>query len=452
MPEQEKNTSQNINQEKTAQDAPKHMGVAGQNVFFAPPQIVTASAVPQGADAPNVALKDPFFAPPPAVPTQEGPLGIKFDFNDGCRVLLPKGQWHVQIEDAESGNIIFICDVDEGWVVSTKKYYIPFVIKVWKRGEPNPVFMHELNLTGKEVVLKFPVGTVGDTVGWLPYAEKFYLKHKCATELTMGKDMVDIFAAQYPNIQFSAMPGKVRYEKPYATYKMGLFFRGDKNNQPIDFRQVGLHRTAGYILGVDPTEEPPKVNLSYERKIKEPYVVIATKASSLPKMWNNGHGWDIVCKYLKFLGYRVLAIDREYIFGQNFTYQQVPRDAEDFTGNKPLAERIELLQHADFFVGLSSGLSWLAWASKIPVVMISGFTLPICEWNNPYRVFNSHGCNGCWDDVNENFDHKDFFWCPKHKGTDRQFECTRLITGKQVVGHIDRLMKDKNIAAPKDRK
>jgi hypothetical protein len=30
------------------------------------------------------------------------------------------------------------------------------------------------------------------------------------------------------------------------------------------------------------------------------------------------------------------------------------------------------------------------------------------------------------------FDHKDFLWCPRHAGTPRQFEYTRLITAKQV--------------------
>ena len=49
------------------------------------------------------------------------------------------------------------------------------------------------------------------------------------------------------------------------------------------------------------------------------------------------------------------------------------------------------------------------------------------------------------------FDHHDFFWCPRHKGTDRQYECTRIITPKQVIGHIDRLMADHDLAAPKDR-
>ena len=38
----------------------------------------------------------------------------------------------------------------------------------------------------------------------------------------------------------------------------------------------------------------------------------------------------------------------------------IPYGAEDFTGRRPLQERIDLLYHADFFIGLSSGLSWVA--------------------------------------------------------------------------------------------
>ena len=78
-------------------------------------------------------------------------MGIRYDFNDGARVLLPKGKWHMQIEDAESDNIIFVCDTEEGWVLSSKKYYIPFRIKVWVQGEREPVLNHTLDLKGKEV-------------------------------------------------------------------------------------------------------------------------------------------------------------------------------------------------------------------------------------------------------------------------------------------------------------
>lgn len=120
-------------------------------------------------------------------------------------------------------------------------------------------------------------------------------------------------------------------------------------------------------------------------------------------------------------------------------WNHIPWGAEDVTGRLPLQERVDLLRHASFFIGLPSGLSWLAWACHIPVVLISGFSLPDSEFYTPWRVFNSHGCNGCWDDTRLDFDHQDFFWCPRHKGTPRQYECTQLITGTQVNGVINRV-------------
>jgi hypothetical protein len=90
-------------------------------------------------------------------------------------------------------------------------------------------------------------------------------------------------------------------------------------------------------------------------------------------------------------------------------------------------------------VGLSSGLSWLAWAAGTPVVMISGFTHPTNEFATPYRIVNYHACNSCWNDVRHRFDHKDFMYCPRHKDTPRQFECTRLITAEHVKTTISRI-------------
>lgn len=422
-------------------------GTFGADSKARPLSDVTAAAN-SGKPAQGNLAQNPFVVPVPAIPTQEGPLGIRYDFNDGARVLLPKGKWHVQIEDAESDNIIFACDSGAGWVLSAKKYYIPFRIKVWIQGEKDPVLNHTLDLNGKEVQIKFPVGTLGDIIGWLPYAEKFQKKHNCAAELTLAQNMVDLFSAQYPQLFFTAVPGKVKFEKPYASYRLGLFFKGNNTDQPIDFRMVGLHKTAAYILGVDPREEAPRVRLGNERKIKERYVCIAVKSSSQAKFWNNGCGWEQVVKHLKDMGYRVLCIDKEPVVGQGFVWNRMPHGAEDFTGNISLQERVALLEHADFFIGLSSGLSWLAWCTHIPVILISGFTLPICEFYTPYRVYSSHGCMGCWDDINLNFNHYDFLWCPRFKNTERQYECTRLITGKQVIGHIDRLMKENNLTAP----
>ncbi len=409
-----------------------------------------ASDVVVAAVNPVMDPNDVFFKPSSEIPTQEGPLGIRYDFNDGARVLLPRGSWHVMLTDEDSGNIVFSCDADEGWIVSTKKYYVKFGIKIWIRGEQEPIFEHTLDLENRPVLLKFPVGTLGDILGWFPYAEKFYVKHNCMLECVMADYFVEIFQAQYPNIKLVSHD-TLTMKEPYATYKVGLFFGGNRDSQPVDFRYVGLHKTAGYILGVDPTEVQPRLKLGSERKIQEPYVCIATKSSCQAKFWNNGYGWDYVVYCLKEMGYRVLAIDRDRITGHGHVWNHIPYGAEDFTGNLPLQERIDLLEHADFFIGLSSGLSWLAWGAKIPVVLISGFTLPICEFNTPYRVYSNHGCTGCWEDFSIQFNHKDFLWCPHHKNTDRMYECTRLITGRQVMGHIEKLMLDNNLQKPNER-
>ena len=71
--------------------------------------------------------------------------------------------------------------------------------------------------------------------------------------------------------------------------------------------------------------------------------------------------------------------------------------------------------------------------------MISGFSHPLNEFATPYRIVNYHTCNGCWNDPNHRFDHKDFLWCPRHKDTPRQFECTRLITVEHVKATIQRI-------------
>ena len=71
--------------------------------------------------------------------------------------------------------------------------------------------------------------------------------------------------------------------------------------------------------------------------------------------------------------------------------------------------------------------------------MISGFTHPLNEFATPYRVINYHTCNSCWNDPHHRFDHKDFLWCPRHKDTPRQFECTRLITVEHVKATIQRI-------------
>ena len=210
--------------------------------------------------------------------------------------------------------------------------------------------------------------------------------------------------------------------------------------QPTDFRLVGLHRTAGYILGVDPTEEAPRLALpDDDRPIGEPYAVIAVQSSSGCKYWTNPTGWRDVVASLKARGLRVICIDQKAVHGNGLMWTHIPHGAEDETGDRPLVERARWLRHASVFVGLSSGLAWLAWAAGCPVVLISGFTHPTNEFTTPYRVHNWHSCNSCWNDPKLRFDHHDFLWCPRHQNTPRHFECTRLITATHVLATVGKV-------------
>lgn len=386
---------------------------------------------------------DKLYGDIPAVPLFDAVEGIKYDFNSGFRIYFPQGdkKYHLQFMDADKNLLLYDSDIEPGTNISSvKKYFIRFKFKITRYQTNELIYEHTMDLKDKNVVIQFPVRTLGDSIGWFSYVERFQQKHQCNITLVISKFLQELVEKQYPNFRYIAKEDTIK-EISYATYYLGLFFQGDNNYQPIDFRYVGLHRTAGMILGLRSKEElediPPRVDLSAKRKIKEKYVVISTKASTQSKYWNNPYGWDGVIRFLKDNGYKIVCIDKERIHGTGTHFNYIPWGVEDDTGDKPLQERINMIKDADFFIGLPSGLSWLAWCCKVPVVMISGFSLPNTEFYTPYRVINYNACVGCWDDTKENFDHNDFLWCPRYKDDEmRKYECTKLITPEQVIEMI----------------
>ncbi len=405
------------------------------DVSQAPEEAVASQSVPE-AQVQAAPVKDEGapYPKPAAVPTRLGAQGIRFDFNLGARVALPEGKpWRIRLTDRETGNIIFESSAGAAFVNSTKRYFIRFGIEVFDADQK--IFSHDYDAAGEEILIQFPVGTLGDTMGWFPYAVKFLEAHRCKLTCAMAGVLIPLFQDAYPEITFVTHE-EVKPELYYASYCIGLFFDDEARVwQPCDFRLVGLHRTAGYILGVDPTEAAPRLGIADDGPpIAEPYVCIATQSTTQAKYWNNPNGWRELVAFLKARGLRVICIDQKPVHGGGIVWNHIPHGAEDETGDRPLAERVRWLRHAKAFIGLSSGLSWLAWAAGTPVVMIAGFTHPTNEFTTPFRVINYHACNSCWNDVRHRFDHKDFLYCPRHANTARQFECTRLITAAQVIG------------------
>ena len=397
-----------------------------------------ASAAGSSSGAADPSQK-PHFPPPAELPTQLGPDGLRFDFNFGVRVAVPEsgGPRRIRLSDLNTGNVLYESTIQKGWVHSAKQYYMRTRIEAF--AGDRLVLTHDYDCRDKEVLIQLPVGTLGDSIGWFSYAVRFQRAHGCRLSVAMAELIIPLFREAYPEIDFLTHE-QVDPKRYYATYNIGLYFDDEERiHQPCDFRLVGLHRTAGYILGVDPMEEAPRIAPSCpDRPIPERYVCIAVQSTTQAKYWNNPFGWREIVRFLNDAGYRVVCIDRSPTNGHGLIWNHIPHGAEDWTGLS-LQECAGWIRHADFFVGLSSGLSWLAWAVGAKVVMISGFSHPTTEFETPYRVINYHACNSCWNDVRVRFDHKDYVWCPRHKDTPRQFECTRLITVEQVKDVIRRI-------------
>ena len=214
--------------------------------------------------------------------------------------MLPESAqpWRARIRDLDTGNILFETEIKAGRINSAKRYFVRFGLEIWQDGES--VLRHDYSARDREVLIQFPVGTIGDPLGWFPYAVKFKDRHGCKLTCAMGEKIIALLRAAYPDIKFITHE-EIKPERYYATYSIGLFF-DDKDfiHQPCDFRHVGLHRTAGYILGVDPTETPPRIVLDDDtRPLAEPYVCIAVQSTTQSKYWNNPNGWREIVAFLK---------------------------------------------------------------------------------------------------------------------------------------------------------
>lgn len=164
-----------------------------------------------------------------------------------------------------------------------------------------------------------------------------------------------------------------------------------------------------------------------DNKIERKYVCIAEFSTGYAKFWNyptrgSNVGWQIIVDWLNNQGYDVMSISKEKTKLKNVI---------DRSGDYSLLQRIYEIKNCEFFIGLASGLSWLAWAVGKKVVMISGFSDEICEFKeNNIRVQNLNVCHGCWH--RHDIEHDNFKWCPEKK----DFECTKSITPRMIIDKI----------------
>ena len=363
---------------------------------------------------------------------------MRFDFNFGLRLDVPAGNFHVTIGDS-NGQIFFDRDISDVRLISVEKYFIRWRVAVYRDGEK--IFEHVFNPNGQKVLLNFDKRCgLGDNLAFLPSASEFKRKFNCAVSICLPEYLRELAANLYPDLPQVA---EINFDN-YATYFYKMY-GGDFPFCKVDYRNEPLELMGNAILNLNVLPPKPTFKPTLPPVTSEPYVCIGVQASIPRKGWLYPGGWEIVVDYLKSLGYRVFCIDKKKVQSDENYSVTMPANAEDFTGDFSIMERANMLYHAEFFIGLGSGLSWVADAVGCPVIMICGFSQNWFEFYTPYRVANRLVCNGCFNDLRVIFTH---VTCPYHHGTSRELECQKKIHPRQVINTIERLILDNNLTPP----
>jgi autotransporter strand-loop-strand O-heptosyltransferase len=357
-----------------------------------------------------------------------------FSFIDGAKLTITgnsEQSFDVKFIDLDSSAVVYETVLKTNmWASPTAKYFVNWSIQVFKEG--HLIKRHDLSLAGKQVKIVFDTGSIGDSVAYIESAEEFRKKHGCnLTCVVFNKDMCKLFKEKYKNISFYNLD---KQDDFHAIYKIQYPIKNWQGIIKKDPRTISLTEVAPLTLGLELKERRP--TFGEKKPSDKKYVCIATQSTSQCKYWNNKKGWEGVIKYLNDAGYEVWCIDRHSSFGNSGNFNRIPKGAIDKTGEFFLATRIDQICGAEFFIGLGSGLSWLAWACGVPVVLVSGFSKAFAEFYTPYRVINENVCNGCWNDPSLAFDKGDWNWCPRNK----DFECTKQITPEDVIKHINKII------------
>lgn len=274
-------------------------------------------------------------------------------------------------------------------------------------------------------VFECSCSALGDTIGFLPYAQKWaQLNNKKVDTFVKFPQIFD--QKEYPNLNLRG------HDENYNLYEYSHIYKFDyMYNKP-------LMEGFSYQFELEYEETQAKLkNIEGDRPIKEKYVCIGVHSTAQCKYWNYPKGWDILCRKIRDMGMIPVSLDMYQTFGIDGHWNNIPNSAIKKIGMS-LEEILLYLKHCEFFIGISSGLSWMAWGLGKKVVMISGTTSIDNEFKkNNIRINNPDVCNGCFTKtLKYQFNPGDWLWCPEHRGTSKHFECTSTISPKKIIDEI----------------
>lgn len=343
-------------------------------------------------------------------------------------------KYDVTFINKKTNQVIYSVELQKNhWAKPSPQYYVDWKVVVFNKKTKESVEYH-LDLRDKRVFICFESKSLGDTLAWIPYVEEFRKVHGC--KVICSTFWNNLFIDKYPDIEFVSPGTKVN--NLTALYRVGLFYTEygiDLNRHPFDAIRSPLQKMAADILGLPYTEVRPLVKSPEETVTNEKQVCIAIHSTAQAKYWNNPFGWQDVVNWLNKRGYTVKLLSEE---GMDYMGNKAPSGVIQHPKGS-IDSIMKELKKSKAFIGLGSGLSWLSWTLNVPTVLISGFSYKWAEMQDCIRIGAPQGkCEGCFNRYR--LDPGDWNWCPDHKGTPRQFECSREITSDMVIRELEKIL------------
>ncbi len=272
-----------------------------------------------------------------------------------------------------------LCKNNQTITCGVTQSYVRWLIQVFDGDKL--VYENFFNPEGKTIFIKMDSHALGDTIAWMPYVRAFKHKYKC--DVICSTFHNNLFVEAYPDIMF-VKPNTV-IENVYSQYYIGAAYDNNPKYCRLNAGECELQRIASNILGLEHQEMKPELNDSFYLQPNllaqgfftsvpcEKYVTLSEFGSAENKHWKEENGWQGVVDFLNENGYRVVVISKE---------KTNLRGVIDLSGDFPLSDRIREIRYAKMHLGVSSGLSWLAWAVGTHVVLVSDVTPKFHEFSS----------------------------------------------------------------------
>lgn len=332
--------------------------------------------------------------------------------------------------------------VDESFLWNS--LYNPLTEKVKINAYENDVIVetHNVSLQEKNIAFTIPYGIhyggFGDTFSIMNCLRRFKEVNNCNIFISTG-EMNDFFSSITDDFTF------IQIIKNDKHQNNNLYLYGDNtaiNNIDYHFEVWVEHsdsvvrRTHYYqrwldFLGI-PNEQPLKPTLKeippISENIPKPYICFSEFASMPSKMWHYENGWQELVDYFVDKGYTMVSISFENSSLSNIV---------DLSGDEySFLHRLSTLKDSEFYIGMDSGLSWMAnFIDKHCCLIYGSSEEEFSFQDNVTKIGLSEDdyCRGCLEDVTVLRSWENMATCFYRKS----FECTRLLTTEIVITKIE---------------